>query len=290
MSDSLSGLYILVVEDDPNRSLQIVSTLQERGCIVTGCSNYEDAVKTVSQDSQDFRIAIVDMYIPLNKESPHDRVMRGEELAIAIRGIRPSIKVIGISEYIDREPFTPFSNLFASFINKGHLSYSDDPTSILIETIDGVLAGRKLKTLQSFIVHGHDEHSLLSLKNYLQNGLGLPEPVVLREQPSMGKTIIEKFEESADHVDLVFVILTPDDAMADAPDRDRRRSRQNVIFELGFFYGKLRRSSGQVILLHKGKVELPNDIQGVVWVPIDDGVESAGEVIRRELRGMGWHE
>lgn len=35
-------------------------------------------------------------------------------------------------------------------------------------------------------------------------------------------------------------------------NEQKRRSRQNVIFELGFFYAGLERRSGRVILLHKG--------------------------------------
>ena len=89
---------------------------------------------------------------------------------------------------------------------------------------------------RAFIVHGHDETALLQLKNYLQNTLGWPEPVVLREQPNCGRTIIEKSEDYSEQIDCVFVLLTPDDTMAGTPPTNElRRSRQNVIFELGFF-------------------------------------------------------
>jgi predicted nucleotide-binding protein len=45
--------------------------------------------------------------------------------------------------------------------------------------------------VRTFIVHGHDPQSALELKDYLQNTLDLGEPVVLRQTPSAGKTIIE---------------------------------------------------------------------------------------------------
>lgn len=48
-------------------------------------------------------------------------------------------------------------------------------------------------------------------EDYLQNDLGFPEPVVLSERPSFGKTIIEKFEHYARNVDVTFVLFTPDD-------------------------------------------------------------------------------
>jgi predicted nucleotide-binding protein len=110
------------------------------------------------------------------------------------------------------------------------------------------------------------------------------EPIVLREQQSAGKTLIEKFEEYSRQVDCVFVLLTPDDNVVAANTSDaKRRSRQNVIFEAGFFYGALDRKSGRILLLHKGPVELPSDIAGVVWIDISNGILAAGEEIRKEV-------
>lgn len=136
-----------------------------------------------------------------------------------------------------------------------------------------------------FIVHGHDEVTKLALKNYLQNTIKLPEPIILHEQPSLGKSLIEKFEHYAARSHLVFVLLTPDDKAAamSAPDDEKRRARQNVIFELGFFLGMFGRSSGRVFLLYKGPLEIPSDLAGVCYIDITAGVESAGEIIRREI-------
>jgi CheY-like chemotaxis protein len=138
---------------------------------------------------------------------------------------------------------------------------------------------------RAFIVHGHDEATKLALKNYVQNTLGWPEPIVLHERPSQGRAIIEKFERYAAEAQVVFVLLTPDDSAADPASGNavKRRARQNVIFEMGYFLGALGRRSGRVLLLHKGPLDLPSDIAGVVYVDISGGVEAAGEVIRREV-------
>lgn len=138
---------------------------------------------------------------------------------------------------------------------------------------------------QVFIVHGHDHTTKLALKNYLQNTLRLPEPIILHERPALGRTIVEKFEEEAANVDLVMVLLTPDDKAAKAEDSDdlKRRARQNVVLELGYFLGYLGRRSGKVILLHSGLLELPSDITGLVYIDISRGVEAAGEEIRKEV-------
>jgi len=145
------------------------------------------------------------------------------------------------------------------------------------------------REIRSFIVHGHDHKSLYELKDYLQNTLKLSEPVILRQMPGLGKTLIEKFQREAEAVELVFVLLTPDDRVADPsdPDAQKRRARQNVILELGFFLGKLGRGNGKILLLHKGSVEIPSDIIGIEYIDITNGIESAGESIRRELRGAG---
>lgn len=132
-----------------------------------------------------------------------------------------------------------------------------------------------------FIVHGHDRLARMELKNYLQNTLQLPEPVVLEENTSAGLTIIEKFEKYAAEAGLVFVLLTPDDFTEDSV-----RARQNVILELGYFMGKLGRKSGRIIILCKGDVEIPSDLLGILPIRIDHGILAAGERIRKELESL----
>jgi len=135
-----------------------------------------------------------------------------------------------------------------------------------------------------FIVHGHDEAKKWELKNFLTE-LGL-EPVVLHEQDDLGKTIIEKFEHYAMQCTFSFVLLTPDDPILEAdPEQRAWRSRQNVIMELGWFMARLGRE--KVVLLHKGKVELPSDILGVLYLAFHKDVTEVGEKIRQRLRGAG---
>lgn len=142
---------------------------------------------------------------------------------------------------------------------------------------------------RAFIVHGHDHDALHQLKNYLQNTMGLDEPIILHEQPNHGRTIIEKFEDESSPADLVFVLLTPDDKVldpsADADADARARARQNVIFELGYFYGQVRGQDGarRVILLKKGPIEIPSDLSGILYIDISQGIMAAGEEIRKEL-------
>ena len=91
------------------------------------------------------------------------------------------------------------------------------------------------------MVHGHDEETKQSVARTIER-LGL-ESVILQEQPNQGRTIIEKFEDYAD-VGFAVVLLTEDDLGASnkEPQNLRPRARQNVVFELGFFVGRLGRA------------------------------------------------
>ncbi len=117
-----------------------------------------------------------------------------------------------------------------------------------------------------FIVHGHDEEAKQSVARIVER-LGF-EPIILHEQPNRGRTIIEKFEEYA-IVGYAIVLLTPDDVGTSITNKDSLspRARQNVVFELGFFLGKLGRN--KVCALHKGEIEIPSDYSGVIWIHMD---------------------
>ncbi len=129
----------------------------------------------------------------------------------------------------------------------------------------------KLFTAESnkvFLVHGHDEGALNLLARFLEK-LGL-EAIILKEQPNQGRTIIEKYEDYANEVGFAVILLTPDDLASSALETTlNRRARQNVVFELGYFTGRLGR--GRVCLLRKGDVEMPSDLFGVIYTEMDTG-------------------
>ena len=133
-----------------------------------------------------------------------------------------------------------------------------------------------------FVIHGHDEAAKLAIAEFLRR-LGL-EPVILAEQPSGGKTIIEKFEAHAD-VGYAVALLTPDDVGSrQGDDAVRPRARQNVVFELGYFIGRLGRK--RVCVLTKGQPEIPSDYSGVVYVPMASDAWKMGLI--KELKAAGF--
>lgn len=143
----------------------------------------------------------------------------------------------------------------------------------------------KVKNKKIFIVHGRDNSSKFALKDLLRDW-GL-EPIILHEQPNKGRTIIEKFEDYSD-VSYTIVILTPDDKGHHKSSKKLNlRARQNVILELGFFYGKLGRD--KVTCLYKKGVEKPSDIDGIMYIPFDrDLKKEVYEELRKELRNVGF--
>ncbi len=136
----------------------------------------------------------------------------------------------------------------------------------------------------AFLVHGHDDGMREFVARYLEQ-LGI-KPIILHEQASRGRTVIEKLERHA-NVPFAVVLLTPDDLGGAQAEREhlQSRARQNVVLELGFFVGRLGRE--RVCALYKGPLELPSDYVGVVYVPFD---EAGGWrlLLARELKAAGF--
>lgn len=135
-----------------------------------------------------------------------------------------------------------------------------------------------------FVIHGRDDGAKETVARFLTK-LGL-EPVILHEQANLGRTIIEKFEYHAD-ARFAVALLTPDDAGSLQGDKNnlKPRARQNVIFEFGYFIGKLDRK--RVCALVKGNVEKPSDYDGVLYIPLDDFGGWEKKLIK-ELKSAGY--
>lgn len=134
-----------------------------------------------------------------------------------------------------------------------------------------------------FIVHGHDILFKSELSSFCRM-VGL-NPIILHDQPNGGKTIIEKFEKNSD-VGYAIILLTPDDEGKSVGGELSRRARQNVLFEMGYFLGKLGRN--RICAIKKGVIEMPSDLHGVL--PIDFDVAGGWKLaLCRELRQAGYH-
>jgi len=172
-------------------------------------------------------------------------------------------------------------------IREGQRFLSDTPIALIKLNIwesSGVIIGANQRRI--FLVHGHGHLVNRSVELFL---LGHQmKTIVLNQEPGKGRTIIEKFEQSAD-VGFAVVVLTPDDLGADQASATAGqllpRARQNVILELGYFIARLGRN--RVCAIKCGNVELPSDIIGVSYVDFDESGTWQSRVTR-ELAAAGY--
>jgi len=210
--------------------------------------------------------------VTLKQKSPPLTTVLTNAFATPIRTIEPSISGI---------PDTVTQRMIAAREESRRV-----PTQVgTFHTAQKVNVNQIGKTNKIFIVHGHDNESKLELARILDK-MGL-ETIILHEQPNQGKTIMEKFEEYSKDVNYAFVLLTPDDLGGTEKSDLKKRARQNVVLELGFFIAKLGRS--RVCCLHKLEVELPTDYLGVIFLPFTKSPKECYEDIIRELKTAGFN-
>jgi len=66
----------------------------------------------------------------------------------------------------------------------------------------------------------------------------------------------------------------------------RHRARQNVILEFGLFAGKIGRK--RITTLLKGDIELPSDMQGILYSRFHESPEECFLEIERDLKAAGY--
>lgn len=141
-------------------------------------------------------------------------------------------------------------------------------------------AGRRV-----FIIHGHDEGAWRDLRDMLQgDDFGL-EAVVLKEQPGATQTLIEKFERAALECAFAIALVTPDDMVRKA-GKASWQARPNVLFELGWFYGRL--GPQRLLVLKRGDdTVLPSDLGGILTLDFGKSVRETLASLRDELKAAG---
>lgn len=132
-----------------------------------------------------------------------------------------------------------------------------------------------------FIIHGHDMKSLLELETILRRDFGL-NPFVLKDLPNIGSTtIIEKFEHYAQKCSFAIALFTPDDVM-EKDGIQYLQARPNVIYELGWFCGKLSRKN--VTLILKEGTDIFSDFQGIVQIRFKNEIVEKYRDLFQELK------
>ncbi len=274
---------ILFVEDDPFYARRYIAALEDAGYDVMPAADATSGFLAFEEAEASLAAVVMDMAMEGGERFDDRRTKGGNcsglELAKLIYRRASSLPLLAISNLIDSEAEVWFRNRHLHVLEKRAVS-----ERLLVEYVKKSIDKSYRMDIPVFIVHGHDHDFLYEFKDFLQKKLNIPHPVILHEQRSGGQTIIEKFEHHATDVMIAFVLMTPDDVVGDgAGGENRYRPRQNVIWEHGYFSAGSRRRKGQVIILQKGEIELPSDLEGIVRIDVSKGVESAETQIRREL-------
>lgn len=193
---------------------------------------------------------------------------------------------VGFGGEIYGEPVTYFHGENAQLTSSSKtkiLSFLEGILDTLKSSEREVKNFRLINSKKVFIVHGRDDLTKEQTARFLEK-IEL-EAIILHEQSSGGRTVIEKLEHYTD-VDFAIVLLTPDDVGALRKEKEnlKPRARQNVIFELGYLIGKLGRKN--VCALLKDNVEKPTDYDGVVYIQLDNNGAWKQEIVR-ELKAAG---
>jgi predicted nucleotide-binding protein len=139
-----------------------------------------------------------------------------------------------------------------------------------------------------FIVHGRDHNARDQVENVIRRCVNDIEIVMLSEQANLGRTIIEKFESYARSASYAVILMTADDVggLRDSETPQlRSRARQNVLFELGYFAGKLRMK--KITILCEDGIEIPSDVVGVGYTVFDRNAGTWRSKLLKEMRGAG---
>ena len=132
-----------------------------------------------------------------------------------------------------------------------------------------------------FIVHGHDEQLLNEVELMIRR-VGL-EPIILKNEASGGRTIIEKIEHYTDVGFGIVLYTCCDEGRKKGADELRNRARQNVIFEHGYLCAKLNRN--RVVALNDPGIEVPSDLTGVLYIS-HSNTEWKNKIMR-EMKNAG---
>jgi len=129
------------------------------------------------------------------------------------------------------------------------------------------------------VVHGRDS-LLREVQHYIQNVLKLGNPVILGDERSGRLRSSESStarrrrpvrRRAHDH-------RTRRERLPGTPeDAGPRQGAAERHLRMGYWSGKLGRTSGRVLLLAKGGLECPPDLGGVIYIDVSNGVEAAGD-------------
>jgi predicted nucleotide-binding protein len=127
------------------------------------------------------------------------------------------------------------------------------------------------------IIHGQNE-KWRELKDFLVQAGRVA--MVIEEQLDAGMTLIDKCTKYADQCCFAIALFTPDD-MVTKGKKSELQARPNVLFELGWFYGRF--GPDRVLILKQEGTGIPSDLAGVLTKNFQTNVKEVIIDIEKEL-------
>lgn len=115
--------------------------------------------------------------------------------------------------------------------------------------------------IRVFVAHGRSS-SWRSVADALRDDHGL-EVLYFESLKRAGMTVNQVLETALGLATHAIAVMTAEDHL----EGGIRRSRQNVIHEIGLFHGRL--GFDRVIILHEASVERFSNMEGIIYIPFD---------------------
>ncbi len=139
-------------------------------------------------------------------------------------------------------------------------------------------------TKSIFVIHGHDELNRRRLVEMLRVDFNL-SPIVILAEAAQSRTTIEKFEEYASSCCYAISLITSDDQVTNMKAGSYSQARPNVLFETGWFAGRLGRD--RVLILQEEGTRLHSDFDGINKYQFEKDVCDIFRDIQQELKAAG---
>jgi predicted nucleotide-binding protein len=274
---------VLIVDDEDSAEVSYLNELvQTCGYNYERARVWSSALEMLRKDLGRYKAMFLDLNLGSGTQDGFilmDR-MEKEGLSLPTQIVSHAADLMGVTATCSRYSFVktvpiPKHQLFA---------YREYLISFLSDIPAKSLAVAKTANTV-FIIHGRNHNERDRVASIVR-GLGL-KPVIVDVVARKGRTLIELVEEHGSESVYAIVVMTGDDIgyLKGKMANKKPRARQNVVFELGFFYGRLGRE--RVMCLLEPGVEKPSDIDGIVYEDLRQDDRALERRIMRELQSLG---
>jgi predicted nucleotide-binding protein len=142
-------------------------------------------------------------------------------------------------------------------------------TNSSVITPQNVASALRSKPRRIVVASGTDEALKSVTGTLIKIGLA---PIIMNEEPSQGKKIVERFSDYAD-AGFAVVLLSPEVYVypkGEEATKRQRSARQDVILMLGFLLGKLGKDRVLVLYKETPNFAFPKDFEGVKFTALDE--------------------